>query len=51
MSDEPRTQIGDIAPVGAELEESTLRTINGGLPAELQTWQDPPGVCKTDVYG
>ncbi|MER5620253.1 hypothetical protein ABT061_04330 [Streptosporangium sp. NPDC002544] len=47
-----RTQLGDIAPVGDELDESALHGISGGLPRTVPSYIDPPGTCSYDVtYG
>ncbi|MGV9310521.1 MULTISPECIES: hypothetical protein [unclassified Nonomuraea] len=48
----PRTELGDITPIGAELDESTLGAISGGMYDEEQCKRlsvfDPPGICQHD---
>ncbi|GAA3140811.1 hypothetical protein GCM10010466_34810 [Planomonospora alba] len=46
----PRTELGDIAPVGMELDESALSGISGGQKPDIVTAEyfDPPGVCYGD---
>ncbi|GAA2854810.1 hypothetical protein GCM10010517_12890 [Streptosporangium fragile] len=50
MNAKPRTEIGDIAPVGMELDESALSSISGGQEPVMVTAEyfDPPGVCYGD---
>ncbi|MDP9863108.1 MULTISPECIES: hypothetical protein [Streptosporangium] len=50
MNAASRTELGDITPVGAELDESALSGISGGQKVEITTgWEaDPPGICGSD---
>ncbi|MBB2911294.1 hypothetical protein FHS43_002559 [Streptosporangium becharense] len=50
MSATPRTELGDIAPVGMELDESALGAISGGAGPVIVTGEyfDPPGWCQDD---
>ncbi|MER6582358.1 hypothetical protein [Nonomuraea sp. NPDC001023] len=52
MDVKPRTELGDITPIGAELDESALSTLNGGMYDDEQckrlSWYDPPGICTHD---
>ncbi len=43
-----RTLLGDIAPVGEELDESTLHGLSGGRMGQVPSYVDPPGICTHD---
>ncbi|MER6582359.1 hypothetical protein [Nonomuraea sp. NPDC001023] len=52
MNAKPQTELGDIAPIGAELDESALSILNGGQDPDwgdvMMCYFDPPGWCGMD---
>ncbi|WP_157594166.1 hypothetical protein [Streptosporangium amethystogenes] len=49
MAMKPRTELGDIAPFGTELDESALGYVNGGQQCmSTGIHMDPPGVSMED---